>query len=297
LLAHAVAAALGLAIPTVVALLYFQAAELFPVLPTIWKQIAGYAANSPWELWDLSKPVIIILIAGFPMIILGFVFRRPQHRIAIRPETSVLLFAILWTIVECAGIVAQRRMYAYHFLVLAGPAALLFGLIPRQPRALSLTAALAGPIIFSIFGACQVLGEAPKSMGLTASETYFITHAQAGETVWDDGMMRLLIITDLQPGSRYPMTFLWINTDDTPLEYCHAMLRDFDQRHPKYIVIPTNFDSYGEKLANRIKELGERPVRRAHFLQAWSELGAYVHANYQPEAQADWETIYTRRRR
>jgi hypothetical protein len=295
LFAHALAAAIGLAIPVTASLLYFQAGDLFPVLPTIWKQVSDYASNSPWEPWDLSKPVIIFLIAGFPMIILGFVFRRPRHRINIRSETAILLFAIAWTSLECAGVVAQRRMYAYHFLVLAGPASLLFGLIPRHPRVMPLAAALSGPIIFSLFGAGQVLVEAPKSMGLTASETYFSTHAQPGETIWEDGMMRLLILTDMRPGSRYPMTFLWANTDTAPLEMSGAMLADFDQTRPKYMVIPTNFRPYGLKLANRIKELGLRPERKANFIKAWDALGDYVHANYQPLTQADWETIYVRK--
>ncbi len=57
-------------------------------------------------------------------------------------------------------------------------------------------------------------------------------------------MQRLLIETDLQPGSRYPMTFLWVNDDDAPLEYCHAMLKDFDERRPRYILLPTKIDWY-----------------------------------------------------
>ena len=289
---HAIAAILGLAIPTIACLLYFQAADLFPVLPTIWRQIAAYAANSPWELLDLTKPLTIGLIAGFPMIVLAFVYRRPQHRIAVRPETAVFLFAILWMFMECAGVVAQRRMYAYHFLVLAAPASLLFGLIPRQPRAMPLAAALFAPAFFSIVGAVQVLAQAPESMGFTASETYLSTHAKPGDAVWMDGMMRLLIVTDLQPGSRFPMTFLWINTDDTPLEYSHAMIQDFEENRPKFIVIPTDFQAYGIKLADRIKELGERPVRRTNFLNAWAQLGDYVHAHYIPKTQCDWETIY-----
>jgi hypothetical protein len=295
LVTHGAGASLGLAIPVAASLLYFQAAELFPVLPTIWKQISDYASNSPWELWDLSKPVIVFLIAGFPMIILGLVFRRDRHRVNIRPEMPIVLFAITWAAIEFAGVAAQRRMYAYHFLVVAGPASLLFGLIPRHPRAIPLAAALSAPIIFSIYGAGQVLAKAPETMGLTASETYFCSHAQPGDTIWEDGMMRLLILTDMQPGSRYPMTFLWANTDTAPLEMSGAMLADFEQTRPKYIVFPTKFQSYGVKLADRIKELGLRPQRRANFIEAWNNLGDYIHADYRPLTHADWETIYVRK--
>jgi hypothetical protein len=291
---HAAAAAAGLAIPAAVTVVYFRAADLFAALPGIWRQIADYAANSPWEPWDLSKPVIILLIVGFPMLVRGVIFRRPQHHVGGHPGRSILPFALLWMAMECAGIVAQRRMYAYHFLVLAAPASVLFGLIPRRPRVLPMAAALALPAAFSIFGACQVLADAPNSLGREPSEDYLAAHARPGDAVWLDGMMRLLVVTDLQPGSRYPMTFLWVNDDEAPLRYCRAMLEDFDQRRPKYIVIPTDFELYGRKLANRIKELGLRPERKANFIRAWTQLGDYVRKNYRPEARLAWETIYRR---
>lgn len=294
LFAHAGASALGLAIPAAASVAYFQAADLFSVLPRIYRQIADYAANSPWEPWDLSKPVIIILIFGFPMAVRGIIFRRPRHRIVNRTPIAILIFAALWMLVECAGVVAQRRMYAYHFLVLAAPASLLFGLIPRRPAVAALAAALIAPAAFSIFGAAQVLADAPNSLQREPSEDYLAAHTVAGDRVWLDGMMRLLVVTDLQPGSRYPMTFLWVNDDDAPLRYCHDMLDDFDQTHPKYIVVATNFADYGRKLAARIKELGIRPQRKANFIRAWMELGDYVQNHYHPEAKLQWETIYRR---
>ena len=291
---HATAAAAGLAIPAIATVIYFHAADLFAALPGIWRQIADYAANSPWEPWDLSKPVIVLLIVGFPMLVRGVVFRRPQHRVGGHPGRAILPFALLWMAMECTGIVAQRRMYAYHFLVLAAPASVLFGLIPRRPRVLPMAAALVLPAAFSIFGACQVLADAPNSLAREPSEDYLAAHAQPGDAVWMDGMMRLLVVTDLQPGSRYPMTFLWVNDDEAPLRYCRDMLGDFDQRRPEYIVIPTDFELYGRKLANRIKELGLRPQRKANFIRAWMDLGDYVRKNYHPEARLAWETIYRR---
>jgi hypothetical protein len=295
LVVHSAAAFAGLAIPLAATLVYFQAADLFPVLPTIYRQIADYAANSPWEPWDLSKPVIIILILGFPMLVRGYIFRRPQHRQPIRPDRIVTLFTILWLTLEAAGIVAQRRMYSYHFLVLAAPASLLFGLIPRKSRAISIAAALLAPAIFSVVGAVQVLADAPNSMLATAGEDYLASHAQPGDAVWMDGMMRLLLRTDLSPGSRYPMTFLWVNDDDAPLRYCREMLADFNQIRPKYIVMPTKFDRYAVALSERIKELGLRPQRKANFIHAFYMLHDYVLKNYHAEANPDdWETIYRR---
>ena len=293
-LIHIAAAAAGLAIPVAATVAYLQAADLFAILPAIWRQIADYAANSPWEPWDLSKPVIVILILGFPMLIRGYIFRRPRHREAFGVERPIVLFAILWLAIEAAGIVAQRRMYSYHFLVLAAPASLMFGLIPRKSRAVPLAAALVAPALFSIYGGFQVLKDARKSMLPTASEVYLTNHAGPGDAVWLDGMMRLLIWTDLQPGSRYPMTFLWVNDDDAPLRYCRAMLSDFDERRPKYIVLPTKFDYYIHTLSEHIKELGLRPQRKANFIHAWLLLQDYVKRNYYAEARAERETIYRR---
>ncbi|MGD0388744.1 MAG: hypothetical protein ABSC42_07305, partial [Tepidisphaeraceae bacterium] len=292
--AHAAAAAAGLAIPLAVTLLYLQAADLLLVMPAISRQIAGYAANSAWEPWDFLKPVIVFIILGFPMLIRGVVFRRPRHRQAIGINPPIALFAILWITLEAAGIAAQARMYAYHFLVLAAPAGLLFGLIPRKTRPWPLAAALLIPAFFSGGGGIQVLAHARDALRPSASEDYLAAHTRPGETVWLNGMMRLLIRTDLQPGSRYLMNFLWANDDDAPLKFCNAMLSDFDQRRPKYIVLPTQFDRYIHAQSDHIKELGLRPTRKANFIRAWMELRDYVQKNYRPEAQVEWETVYRR---
>ncbi len=141
LLIHALGATAGLAIPALVALAYLISADLLREMPTIWRQIVRYASQSPWEPWDISKPIIVIVIAGFPMLVRGVVFRRSDHRIAGGVNRSIVIFAVLWMVMEAAGVAAQRRMYAYHFLVLAAPAALLFGLIPRKSAASPLAAA------------------------------------------------------------------------------------------------------------------------------------------------------------
>jgi hypothetical protein len=150
------------------------------------------------------------------------------------------------------------------------------------------------PALFSACGGIQVLADAPHSLLRSASEDYLASHAGSGDAVWLDGMMRLLVRTDLQPGSRYPMTFLWVNDDDAPLRYCRAMLGDFDQRRPKYIVLPTKFDHYVHAISDHIKELGLRPKRKANFIHAWMMIHDYVLRNYHVEAQAGWETIYRR---
>jgi Dolichyl-phosphate-mannose-protein mannosyltransferase len=293
-LVHAVAAAAGLAIPLLVTLVYLAGADLLRELPVIWRQIARYASQSPWEMWDLSKPVIVIVIVGFPMLVRGVIFRRPEHRIRGHSDRSVWVFAAAWMILEAAGVVAQRRMYAYHFLVLAAPAALLFGLIPRRSTARALAAALAMPIALSCVGAAMVLSDAHDPLGRLPASQYLSAHATSNDAVWEDGMMRLLIETDLKPGSRFPMTFLWVNDDQAPLEYCGDILRDFDRRRPKYILLRTRIDWYIHAVSDHIKELGLNPQRKANFVLAWDELRDYVRAHYRPEAQVGEETVYRR---
>jgi hypothetical protein len=291
---RAAATAAGLAIPALVALAYLIAADLLRELPTIWRQIARYAAESPWEPWDISKPIIVLVIAGFPMLIRGVVFRRPDHRIAGNVNRSILIFAVIWMILECAGVVAQRRMYAYHFLVLAAPAALLFGLIPRKSAVFPLVAALALPMLLSAYGSILLLHDAHNPMEHLAASEYLTAHASANDAVWQDGMQRLLIETNLKPGARYPMTFLWVNGDDTPLEYCGVILSDFNQRRPRYILLPTRIDWYIQAVSTHIKELGLNPKRQANYVKAWHNLRDYVQAHYHPEVQVGKETIFRR---
>jgi Dolichyl-phosphate-mannose-protein mannosyltransferase len=294
LLAHSAATIAGLLIPAAVSFAYLFSADLLKEMPTIYRQIARYASQSPWEPWDLSKPVIVLVIAGFPMLIRGFIFRRREHRAAAEHNHPILLFACLWLILECAGVAMQRRMYAYHFLVLAAPASLLFGLIPRKSSAPSLAAALALPMLLSVIGAAFTLKDAHDPLQHLAASDYLSTHAQPSDAVWQDGMMRLLIETDLKPGSRYPMTFLWVNDDNAPLEYSGAMLADFDQRRPKFILLPTKIDWYIDAVSNHIKELNLNPQRKKNFVTAWIDLRDYVRKNYRPEAQIGRETIYRR---
>ncbi len=140
-----------------------------------------------------------------------------------------------------------------------------------------------------------MLRDAHDPLEHLAASDYLAAHAADGDAAWQDGMQRLLIETDLKPGSRYPMTFLWVNDDDAPLEYCSAMLKDFDERRPRYILLPTRIDWYIQAVSTHIKELGLNPRRQANYVKAWHDLRDYVQKNYSPEAQAGKETIYRRK--
>jgi len=291
---HAVAALCGLAIPAAATLIYLVSTDLLPRMPEIWRQIGSYAAHSRWEPWDGARWCVVILLLGFPVLVRGVVFRRPRHRLTMRVDRSILFFVLMWLAIETLGVIAQGRMYPYHFLVLAAPAALLFGMIPRRDQPVALAAALAPMILVSTFGAIWVFQNRRPPLERLAITEYLSRHAAAGDSVWMDDMMRLMVETDLRPGSRYPTTFLWANDDDAPQRFCRAMLCDFEDRRPKYIILPSQPDFPTREFAEDFKELRLTPARRANYFAAWRELNGYVTKNYSPVAQVGGQTVFRR---
>lgn len=294
LVKHALFALAGLAIPAAVSFVYFAEADLTKELPAIWRQVASYAAHSRLEWWDIGKWIVVIVIAAFPFLVRGVIFRRKEDSAPVIYPAAALVFSLTWLMIEVAGVVAQKRMYPYHFFVLTPPVALLFGMLPRTDRLLPLVAALALPLLLSLYGGwCLFDKYNPRTDRLPTSE-YFATHAAPGDAVWQDYMMRLLVETDLQPGSRYCTTFLWANDQAAAHYYSQALLRDLATRRPRYIVLPTALDAYIAKICSQLRELELDPIRRANYIQAWGTLRSYVSENYLPEAQVGHETIFRR---
>jgi hypothetical protein len=123
---------------------------------------------------------------------------------------------------------------------------------------------------------------------------YVRAHAKPGDAVWQDEMMRLLIETNLRPGSRIPMGFLFANYDEAPLDYSRIILDDFQHRRPRFIVLRSQLDRRVKYLTTRIAELEHIPQRRQNFLIAWARLKEYVDRHYRPVAVVGRETIYER---
>lgn len=294
LMVHSLSALLGLLIPVVATIIYFADTDLLTRFPEIWRQIGRYAAHSRWEPFDLLKWAIVVLIVGFPMLVRGVIFRHPRDRAENSASRIVLPFAILWMIAEIAGVIAQARMYPYHFLVLMPPAALLFALIPRTDRLFPLLAALVFPLMLSCYGAWLVTGEARDPRERMLVSDYLERHAAPGDAVWRDELPRLMIETDLSPGSRYVATFIWANDEQAPQEYCGALLEDFERRQPNYVLLPTDVDGHAGKVSSHLKELRLSPQRTANYFRAWSDLKKYVVEHYTPELRIDGETLYRR---
>jgi 4-amino-4-deoxy-L-arabinose transferase-like glycosyltransferase len=120
LLRHVIAVACGLAIPVAVTLAYLLGTDTLHEMPALYRQIARYAAATPFEWFDLVKPAIVIVILPSRCSVRGWVGRR--DRIDATPPRTIIIFLVAWLALEFIGILAQRRMYPYHFLPLAPPA-------------------------------------------------------------------------------------------------------------------------------------------------------------------------------
>jgi hypothetical protein len=232
---------------------------------------------------------------GFPILVRGFIFRRERDRVDQPTNNTVLLFALIWIAIEAAGVTMQGRMYKYHFLVLTPAAALLFGMLPRRDRAIPLIAALAMPLLLSVYGAIPRPGEPSSPTQRLALSDYLLTHARPGTQVWEDAMARLLDETGLQPGSRFLTTFLWANDDTSAAEYCPEMIADFERLRPEYIVLTTDTERHVQKYVNGIEELSRNPRRAAAYRHAWEQVRQYVQQHYVAEAQVGKETVFRRK--
>ena len=89
--------------------------------------------------------------------------------------------------------------------------------------------------------------------------------------------------------------FIFGNYDDAALKYTPILLADFEQRKPKYIVLPTDMD---EKISGEITycaHLTRSPARAKNFARAWRQVEKYVKENYSEEIRIRGETVYRRK--
>jgi len=285
----------GLAVPLLVSLVYLLSADNLHDLPALYEQIRTYAANSAWQWGDLVKPFIVLGLLAFPVLVRGAIFRKMSDRVESNTSRSQIAFLVLWLALEMAGVVMQRRMYAYHFLVLAPPAALLFAALPRTDRAIPLIGSLAPIVFFSIYGSAVTWTYSRGAQNRLEVSNYLAAHASPGAHVWQDDYPRLLIETGLRPGSRVPLTFLFANHDRAPLDFTRIILDDFATQKPDYVLLPARFDLYIRWHADNILEFERFPIRRANYILAWEQIRQYVRQNYVAEATVGDNQVWLRR--
>jgi uncharacterized membrane protein YjjP (DUF1212 family) len=292
---HLLALTAGLALPAAVTLIYLVRADNLRDMPGLWHQIATYARNSSWDWWDALKPVTVAIMGGFPLFVRFVIFRHAPDRILVRFNRAAVAFVLLWLTAEMAGVIAQRRMYAYHFMVLIPPLALLYGMLPRRDRLAPMVAALIPMGLFSIYGTALLIQYEYRGVYRLDVSDYLATRTEPTDTVWRDDAARLLLETGLHSGSRYPLTFLFANYDQAPLEYGAIILQDFARTKPKYIMLPSRFEKVMAHQGHEILELNRFPIRRENYFKAWHDIRAYVLSHYELETHLEADDVYRRR--
>ncbi|HWB53977.1 MAG TPA: hypothetical protein VG722_07285, partial [Tepidisphaeraceae bacterium] len=286
----------GLIVPLAATLAYLLAANLLTDMPGLYRQISGYAADSALGIADLIKIPVVLFLLGIPIFMRGWLFRRRRIDNTSDPAASSLRFFIIaWFVIEIIGVVMQRRMYGYHFLVLAAPASLIFGMIPRRTIAVSMAAAVVPMALFSICCAAELLPQIYSGQTTLPISDYLSAHTSPGDRVWDEDAARILLETNLRPGSRCILTFLFANSDNSPLIFSQEILSDFHHTQPRYIVLKTDLDQWVHFEANNIWDIDQRPVRRKNYVTAWRNIDGYVKQSYVPVARIGTETVWQRR--
>ena len=294
LLRHGGAAAAGLCIPLGVVLLYLINTRILADMPQLVRQIQRYAAETPWELSDYCKPFVVAVIALFPVVVRAWVFRRDEYRLPIDTNRPAALFAVCWLALELIGAVMQSRMYAYHFLPVAAPAALVYAMWPRKDRVASLAAAIVPLAFASIIASGEIMAFYWNTPMRSPVSDYLIARTAPTDAVWSDSYPRILLETNCKPGARIPLTFLFLNYDTAPLEYSEVMLRDFEDRRPKYMIMPLDLRDKLRDETTRAPELLNRPQRRQNYVRAWTRIDDYVKRHYRLEKCLDGQLIYRR---
>ena len=139
-------------------------------MPELVRQVRLYGSQTPLQAADWVVLPAVIVGLGFPFFVRGWVFRRELTSPQSQAEPShvlLLVFGIAWLGLEASGIFLQKRMYGYHFLVLAPAAAWLYGLMVQRRRVVGLAAGLLPILALSLLWSARGLGG--DGAGLAAS--------------------------------------------------------------------------------------------------------------------------------
>jgi len=277
----------GIAIPTGVTAIYTVKTGAWQYLPGVVHDIAAYASGTPVNSDALVKLFMVAIVLGWPFA--AQLFRNRSRRAG--PQ-KLQIFVIVWLVLDLMSVLMQRRLYPYHFLPLICPAALLYGLLSKRAGGTTLVGLLPIALLSLTWEGSSPMHLARRNTLLPVS-SYIASHTSANDTVFADQIGRLLIETDRQPGSRLGTFFYFVNADESPAKYCDILLRDFDQRKPKYLVLPQEWDQPQPALAN-CDILMHRARRRENFLAAWALFRQGVARKYHLENQIGDSLVYRR---
>lgn len=264
-------------------------------LPATIAQLRDYSANSTADWMDAFKPIFMTAVMLFPAVVLKVVFRRDRVDPPTGSRRAIVMLLIGWFLMELVGVVSQRRMYAYHFLVLAPPMAMITGLVTRRPRAIAILFAFAPAALLSAAWGAQAILRPDINARTNEVAAYLREHASPEDRVWADDYPLLLIQTGLRPASSVPLTFLFGNSDEAPLTFGRRILDDFARTPPRYVVLYNDVEEYIRFYQRHMAEIAAYPRRAENFATAWRAIDAYVRRDYDPVEQVGRSIIYRRR--
>ena len=253
-------------------------------LPEVYRQIVLYGSGTPWR--QVFAPKVGLLFA-LPLVPVAA--RLVHHRLAPSEREStdgfpaaILAFAVSWLLVECVGVVLQKRVYAYHFLPTFPPAALLCGLVPVRPKPLVLAVGLLPAIGLSLAWSQPMLarlGDPPRMAGVNA---YLDEHAKPGESVWADPGPPVTIPTDLRPGMRLAFLHYFLNYDAAPTDFAARVIDDLQTRRPEWAVVLNPTGQEG-KIADMEAQPGValNPLRRRNLRAGFAAVLGHLDAHYE----------------
>ena len=283
---------LGLALPLVVCAWLIVINGMADALPATLSQLHDYATASTYDAMDAAKPVMVLAILFFPLLILGFVFRRDRTESCVtRP---IRVFAVLWLAAELIGVISQRRMYAYHFIVLGPPAALCMAVVARKLKPMSLLLAFGPPVAIAATWAFSIAAQSPVPSRDDRLIAYLRTSTAPGAAVWMDDYPRLLVEDDFKPGSRVPLIFLFANSDAAPATFGSTIVNDFRQRRPQRIVLPDDVDAVADLYRHHMAEAARYPARAQAIADQLHAIDRYVRSNYTQETKIDGCDVWRR---
>lgn len=272
-------------------------------IPEVLRQISLYGSGTPWRTVLQPKTVIFFAMPVAPIAIRWiyyFIRRRLARNLQRRPvplnnNYVYMVFILSWLAIDCAGLILQRRLYGYHFLVLMGPAMFLFAIWPRRGELIPVVIALVPlaviSLIFSVPGYKQLLHGNGAMMPVSR---YVRAHTVPADSVWADPSPRLLLETGRQTGSRLSMTFYFVNYDKAPKYFSNELIQDFQQRRPKYIIMKSGWDSQTRQMATETPELQSQPKRKAAYIHARNLVLQYIMSHYHLETSIGSTQVYRR---
>jgi hypothetical protein len=274
----------GAAIPVAVTILYTVNTGAWQYVPGVLRDIHQYAAGTPVHADAIAKLLVVFCVLAFP------VAMRKKLRTG---STPMLLFTVLWLAADLIGVLLQRRLYPYHFLPLACPAAMLYGMIPGRVKPMSIALGLLPISLLSLTWEGSSISDLDRGATHMPVSNYIICRTTANDAVFADQIGRLLIETNRRPGSRLGTFFYLVNDDDAPRRYMQILLTDFESRRPKYLVLPQGWDHPVPGLAD-CDILSHCAQRRENFIAEWARLREYVAGHYHLESKLDAAMIYRR---